>query len=560
MPRLTSKPYARSLELSRQIYARTNGFPFRASIRGRRLPSVTVQAASTLEIEEIAVAARPYDEVGHAHLRPLATGLQRTGTILGLTLLAILIDGYHPYSEDAGIYVASLKQLASPGMYPASGAFIAPYVRLSLFSHFGAWLLRMLHLPLEAILFQIHIATVFLLLYGSYGIAKRCFRSRQAQWGGTLLVSLCLCVPVAGTSLSIADPYLTGRSFSTPFTLFAICGALDRSLWRTCLFLVLAATFHPLMGAYAIGFVFLLWTMDRRSWLGATAVTVVSLLAAALFQFSHPPDSPAHLAAVATRTYFFLSEWRWYELLGIVAPLVLLSSYASWQNRRGRTASAKLANTCVVLGLISVCVSALFCHPASHSQTISPLQPLRPFLFIYLALFLFLGGLLGEFFLKNILWRWTALTIVLGTGLSYVQHTVSPNSPQIELPGVATHNPWHQAFNWIRSNTPSNAVFALDANYIDAPAEDSLGFRAVAERDSLADRSKDGGAAAVFPQLADRWLTEQAATTNLNLITDAERLRRLAPFHVSWIVLNHDSQTSFLCPFTNEAVKVCQLR
>jgi len=526
------------------------------------LPSVTVQASSTLEIEEIAVAALPHDAVSPARLSPLSAGLRRAGTILALTLLAILVDGYHPYSEDAGIYVASLKQLASSGMYPASGAFIAPYVRLSLFSHFGAWLLRMLHLPLEAVLFQIHIATVFLLLCGSYGIAKRCFRDRSATWAGTLLVALCLCVPVAGTSLSIADPYLTGRSFSTPFTLFAVCAAFDKSFWRTCVFLLLAVTFHPLMGAYAIGFVLVLWTIDRRSWLGAIAVAAGSLLGAALLHFSSPSasESPAHLAAVATRTYFFLSEWRWYELLGIVAPLALLSSYAFWQNRRGRTASAKLANTCVVLGLISVCVSALFCHPSSHSQTISPLQPLRPFLFVYLALFVFLGGLLGEFFLKSILWRWTAWTVVLGAGLGYVQHNVYPDSPQVELPGVATHNPWHQAFNWIRSNTPANAVFALDANYIYAPAEDSLGFRAVAERDSLADRSKDGGAAAVFPQLADRWLVEQAATTNLNQISDAERLRRVAPFKASWIVLDHDAPTSFLCPFTNEAVKVCQLR
>jgi hypothetical protein len=526
------------------------------------LPSVTVQAASTLEIEEIAVAALPHDEFGSSAFRPLTKGFQRAGAILALTALAILVDGYHPYSEDAGIYVASLKQLASPGMYPVSGAFIAPFVRLSFFSHFGAWLLRMLHLPLEAVLFQIHIATVFLLLYGGYGIAKRCFRSRQAQWGGTLLVALCLCVPVAGTSLSIADPYLTGRSFSTPFTLFAVCAAFDKSFWRTCLFLLLAVAFHPLMGAYAVGFVLVLWTTERGSWLGTATVAAGSLVAALLFYFSRAraSESPAHLAAVATRTYFFLSEWRWYELLGIVAPLFLLSSYAFWQNRQGRTASGKLANGCVIQGLISVSVSALFCHPASHSQTISRLQPLRPFLFIYLVLFLLLGSLLGEFFLKNILWRWTALTVVLGAGLGYVQHTVSPNSPQVELPGVATHNPWHQAFNWIRSNTPANAVFALDANYIYAPAEDSLGFRAVAERDSLADRSKDGGAAAVFPQLADRWLVEQAATTNLNQISDAERLRRVAPFKASWIVLDHDAPTSFLCPFTNEAVKVCQLR
>jgi hypothetical protein len=386
--------------------------------------------------------------------------------------------------------------------------------------------------------------------------------SGQPRRGATLLIALCLCVPVAGTSLSIADPYLTGRSFSTPFTLFAICALLDKSVGRTCLFLLLAAIFHPLMGAYAIGFVLVLWAIERRSWLGAGTIATGSLLGAALLQFSHgtAPESPAHLAAVATRTYFFLSEWQWYELLGILAPLALLASYALWQKNRSRSAGANLATAAVVIGLISVTVSATFCHPLAISQNVAALQPLRPFLFIYLFLFLVLGGLLGEFVLQRSLWRWAALTIIVGTCLGWVQHNVYPGSPQVELPGVPTHNPWHQAFDWIRSNTPARAMVALDANYIDAPAEDSLGFRAVAERDSLADRSKDGGAAAVFPQLADRWLTEQTATTDLNHISDAERIRRLAPFKVSWIVLNRDAPTSFLCPFTNEAVKVCQLQ
>jgi hypothetical protein len=125
---------------------------------------------------------------------------------------------------------------------------------------------------------------------------------------------------------------------------------------------------------------------------------------------------------------------------------------------------------------------------------------------------------------------------------------------------MTSSNGWNRAFLWIRGNTPQNAIVALDADYIHAPGEDSQGFRALAERDSLADRSKDGGAAAVFPRLADRWMTEQTATTGLNNIDDSERVRRLTPFHVDWIVLNAASPTRMQCPFVDATAKVCRLR
>jgi len=150
--------------------------------------------------------------------------------------------------------------------------------------------------------------------------------------------------------------------------------------------------------------------------------------------------------------------------------------------------------------------------------------------------------------------------LILGSSLGLVQHFLYAASNHIEVPTAACQNPWRRAFDWIRSNSAPNAIVALDADYIHAPGEDGLGFRAIAERDSLADRSKDGGAAAVFPQLAEQWLREEQATSGLNRADDAERHRHLAPFHVSWIVLNGSAATSMPCPFSTETVKVCQMQ
>jgi hypothetical protein len=175
-------------------------------------------------------------------------------------------------------------------------------------------------------------------------------------------------------------------------------------------------------------------------------------------------------------------------------------------------------------------------------------------------MFLLLGGVLGRFMLKRVVWRWVVFFTASAAGMTFAQHLAYPDSAQVELPWVANTNGWNRAFLWIRDNTSPDALFALDADYIHIPGEDAQGFRAVAGRNSLADLSKDGGAAAAFPWLADRWWSEQSATTGLNQIGDAERIRRLGPFGVGWIVLNASAPTQLPCPFIDDAVKVCRLR
>ena len=152
--------------------------------------------------------------------------------------------------------------------------------------------------------------------------------------------------------------------------------------------------------------------------------------------------------------------------------------------------------------------------------------------------------------------------LLLGGSMFCAERTTFPYSNHLELPGIAPHNQWVQAFLWIRANTPKDALFALDADYINSPGEDAQCFRALAQRSTLADYSKDGGEASIAPELTAEWVSAQAAQNYLSApsTTDAERMSALRPLGVSWVVLQAEASARFDCPYSNSSVKVCKLR
>jgi hypothetical protein len=156
--------------------------------------------------------------------------------------------------------------------------------------------------------------------------------------------------------------------------------------------------------------------------------------------------------------------------------------------------------------------------------------------------------------------------LLLGGAMLGAERGAFPNSNHLELPGVAARNQWVQAFVWVRGNTPQGALFALDADYINAAGEDAQCFRAIAERSALPDYSKDGGEAAIAPELAGAWATGQAAQQGLSRSSrnaaeaDAARIAALRPLGVSWVAMAADAATNFDCPYRNAAVRVCRLR
>jgi hypothetical protein len=502
---------------------------------------------------------------------PAESSLRRFFGLTAITLASALLLGYHPFAEDAGIYRSGINLALNPALYSVSRPFVLAHMHLTLFPYFFAFLVRALHLPLAWILLCTHLALLWLLLYAAHRLAIHCFAQPQAQWTAVALTAFCLATPVAGTALVIADPYLTPRSFAAPLTLLLLCAVLERRPRLAAIALALTLCFHPLMAMYAAAFALLLWTQQTRRTQGTLRLCLAALLAgvAVTLQQQHITESTAYIHAALTRTYFYLADWEWYELIGLAAPLLIF--YGIYKSNCSQTSSqarnrTALAGTTLACGITAIAVSAFFVQPASHSHLLARLQPLRIFHTIYVLLFILLGGILAEK-----LSGWSTRRFILATVLCasaglmlFVERQTFPASAHLEMPWRAPRNQWQQAFLWARANTPQSAVFALDANYITREGEDAQNFRAVSERNSISDYSKDGGSSAIFPQLAPAWQDGQERSTGLSQISDKERVARLTPAGVSWIVLQQRyqqgaAQTHLPCPYRNSAVIVCEL-
>jgi hypothetical protein len=485
-----------------------------------------------------------------------------TLTIALLTPAVLLVHGYHPLADDGAVYVAGIKKLANPSLYQSDAVFALSPTRLSIFAHVLAPLLRWAHLPV--LLLVCHLASIFLFLLGAWRLTGRIFSTRSTRWGAVLLAACCFTLPVAGTSLSIMDPYATARSFSTPLSLFALAAVLDEKWVESILWLALAALLHPLMAGYTAITLLTLALARRKMWPALGLVLGMGwLLCAVIFIATrHADPSLAYNRAALSRSYFFLSSWRWYEYPGLVIPLLLLG-LAGFRSRVPWPARA-FGIAATLIGSCALLTSLCFVH-RSGSLLLARLQVLRAFHFVYIAGVLLAGGMLGRLAQQHK--RAVAVLCLLILGALFAgQRLTYPESNHVEWPGLTPRNRWQQAFLWIRANTPDDAIFALDNDYIESAGEDAQGFRATAERSAVADWFKDGGIAGNFPQAATSWWQGSMATEQLNSATDEQRLARLQPLGVTWIVLaaqpapaSRGASTGFPCPFTNARVRVCRL-
>jgi hypothetical protein len=477
-----------------------------------------------------------------------------------LAALAVLIHGYHLGADDAAIYVPAIKRVADPGLYPFGAEFFMSHARLSWFADLVGYSAKLSHLPVDFVIFVWHAASILLLLLASWKLACACFRNERARWGAVALLAALLSVPVAGTALAIMDPYLTARSLSTPATIFAIACYVSNRRKQAVAWLLATALIHPQMSAYGAVFLGCLALAGRRLRRGAANTPVIGPLAFAglpsLFDFQ-----PAHGAAreaLFSRTYFFVSNWTWYEWTGIFAPLALLWWFASVTPKGVTPVFRSVARTLVPFGLMFTVVAVVLTIPAKL-ENYTRLQPMRSFHLLYVVFFVLLGGLIGEYALRSKVWRWLALFVPLAACMWLVQQSSYPASPHVEWPGWASRNTWTSAFLWIRSHTPKGSVFALAPNYMLLLGEDAHGFRAIAERSVLADNVKDSGAVSLFPQLASQWKDQvraQSGWENFHL-ADFENLAGHYP--VTWILTASPGPNGLTCPYQNRGLVVCRI-
>lgn len=529
------------------------------------------------------------------------------GMITTLTLLAVAVHGYHPYAEDGGVYLPEIKRLLRPELYPQDSAFVVGHLRLSLFAPLMAALVRWSRQPLETVLLFAHLASFWATLFIAWLLVARCYSARIARAGAVTLLAVWLNLPVAGTSLMLMDPYVTARSFSTPLVLLALVGALDlllvsktirqeypgfsdsglepaefehwhleqqnskrhRGLVLCSIAIAGAAAMHPLMAAYGFGAVLMLGCVmssgKRKRVTGTLVLCATALAVAGAVQLASVAESEAYRMVVLSRQYWFLSQWHWYELFGLAAPLFILASVALRRDEPDRTIAARtgLARMALMVGVTAILVAVLFARISLTTHLVARLQPLRIFQLVYVVMILIVGATLAERWLRRSAIRWMLTFSVLAGIMFFAERQTFPASPHLELPGTiagrGSTNPWERAFVWISRNTPEAALFALDPHYITSPGEDAQEFRAIAERNALPDYSKDGGVASIDPALAAEWMAAQKAQINLNAETDAVRMKVLRPTGATWVVLDRRADTGFRCDYANSVVKVCRL-
>lgn len=475
--------------------------------------------------------------------------------------------GYHPGLEDDSFYLAAVERHLNPALFPHDADFFRVQFQATIFDKLIALSVRATHLSIawNELLWQL--AAIFLVLLGCRRIARRCFRMPEAQWAAVASIAVLFSLPLPGIAILLADQYLHPRTLATAAILAAIVAVLDRKLWRAAVWLAVAFSIHAIMACFAISFcAFLLWTLRKPSAPPSVAISAIIIIPLGwLFE----PSSDAWRQAAATRGFYFLTSWQWYEWLGVFAPLVILFAIQCFIHRRRdpNTGAAllPLLSTLLYFGAFQTVVGIAVMLPSSLER-LRPLEPMRYLHLVYLFFFLIVGGVVGNYILDRRLYRWLLLFVPLSAGMFYAQRQMYAASPHLELPFESPGSDWLRAFQWIRQNTSADALFALDPHYETLPGEDAHGFRALAERSVLADYEKDGGMAARVPSLAPRWLAEVTVLNGWRNFKDKDFERLKTNFGVNWIVLSR-SDVKFaapapqvmICPYANHEVKVCRL-
>lgn len=482
---------------------------------------------------------------GHSRLRNLAL-------LVLATTLALLIQGYHPGLEDDAFYLAAIKRDLNPALFPHDADFFRLQFQATIFDKAVAYSVRLTHLPLGVTVFVWQFVTILLILWGCLAIARRCFSVPHAQWAAVAMVAVLLTIPVSGTGISLVDQYLHPRAVATAAVLAAIVAVLNEHRLLAGILLALAFVTHAIMASFGISFcIFLAWNKKDQQ-LAKFAVLLLPL------GWIIEPASDAWRQAAATRKFYFLGRWHWYEWVGVFAPLVLLALFAQIARRSQSPVLARLASRLLYYGIFQLVVALVIMLPPSFER-LRPFEPMRYLHLVYLLMFLMAGGLIGQYVLGKRVYRWLLLFVPLSLGMFYAQRQMYPSTAHLELPGAPPSNDWVAAFDWVRGNTPTDSLFALDPYYMELPGEDYHGFRALAERSALADVVKDGGMAARVPRLAPRWLREVEATRGWRNFRAADFQSLKNSFGVNWVVLAQSSVAGMTCPYQNHSVSVCRL-
>jgi hypothetical protein len=480
--------------------------------------------------------------------------------IFCLTVLGFFVMGYHPGAEDDAVYLAAVKGQIHPELYPHDADFVRLQTQATLFVPAMARVVSVTHISVEWAELICQFLSLFGILWGAFEIARYLFPDPRAHWAGVALLSAMFTLPVSGTAIYIADQYLHPRNVATALILLATSRVLTRKIATAVLLLLAAFAMHPIMGAFGISFCAIAAVVHARPAKDAVEMHGVRHLSAAAVPFGWflQPPSPEWRQAIATRDYYFLYRWPWYEWLGIVAPLAMFHLLRRSAKRRGDSVLSRFSLAVFLYGLFQQAIAMIvLALPALVRLT--PLQPMRYLQLVYIFMVLIVGCLLGRYCLRARAWMWFVFLLSVSIGMIVPQRVLFGATPHIEWPGSSPGNEWLQSFAWIRANTPVDAYFAIDPRYLAAAGNDAHSFRALAERSQLADAIKDPAVVTQVPQLGPEWLREETALTGWEhfRLSDFQRLQQ--QFGVQWVLVHLPATAGLDCQWHGVTLAVCRI-
>jgi len=484
--------------------------------------------------------------------------------VLLFSVIAFAVTGYHPGFEDDAVYLAAVKHDVTPTLFPYDASFFTMQLQATIFDRVIAGFVNLTSISVAWAELIFQGLSVLVIIWSGFLILRGLFKEPAAQWGGVALLAAMFTLPVSGTALYIVDQHLHPRNLATALIMMAIERLMARQRWQAGVLLLLAFLFHPIMGAMGISLCLFLALAQIKSVRQKVSELhespVLSNSAAAFIPLGwvFAPPTETWRKALSSRTYYFLYQWQWYEWLGAIGPLVLFWLLARWADKREDKTLSWFAWGVLAFGVVQQSVAMVMTGPDSLIRLI-PLQPMRYLQIIYVLMTLIGGALIGKYLLKTKIWRWAVYLLLFNGVMFAVQRDSFAGSEHFEFPGQNSANPWMQAFEWIRLNTPQDAYFEMDPRYMSVPGENYHSFRALAERSMLTDGIKDTAVTTQVPELAVIWNEQQQAQAGWEHfgITDFERLK--ARYGVNWVLISTPPPAGLNCRWHNSTLTVCQI-
>jgi len=466
--------------------------------------------------------------------------------------------GYHPGMEDDGVYLTAVKSNLNPALYPHDSDFFRLQLQATLFDRWIAAFVRVTHISLPATELLFQFASIVVILAACWSIARVLFDDERVQWAGVALTSAMLTLPVSGAAIYLADQHLHPRNMATALVLLAVSRILHNKVWQAVPLLLLSFVLHPIMALLGISFCFFL-TMSLLDPVHAWLRSLRNAFASAVplgWIFESPTTTWRR--ALESRNYMFLDRWTWYEWLGVIGPLILFCLLWRFSLRRGEAKLARVAFAVFIYGVFHQ-LAAIVVLGSPALVRLTPMQPMRYLQLVYIFMVLIGGCLIGKHVLKASAPRWAAFLMIACFGMFASQRVLFAASPHLELPGVRSTNPWLEAFAWIRTNTPVDAYFAVDPDYLAAPGENYHSFRALAERSQLADMIKDTAVVTQVPELGPQWQEQTNATAGYQHFNLADFQRLKTQFGVDWALVFYPAPVGLDCRWHNASLAVCRV-